>query len=110
MGLIALVGITVLANAAVVLGPALRLRLADTIYLAFYRHAQTEALATNLDTFGRRPLGFCDTSIAIENRPSRAELRTQRLQRAKRAKKRAATRPATVPSAPATAPAPGRGG
>jgi hypothetical protein len=62
---------TCLLNAAVVLGPALRLTLADHVYHAFYRHADAPRLSIHLDAFGRRPLGFCDESIAIEDPPKR---------------------------------------
>lgn len=63
-----------IANAVVILGPALQLPLADRVYLSFYRHAQSYALAKNLDTFGRRPLGFCDTSITLKSPPTNREL------------------------------------
>jgi hypothetical protein len=64
-----LIGAAALLNAAVVLGPVLHLKLADEVYFAFYRHARRPMLTTHLDTFGRRPLGFCDESITIENAP-----------------------------------------
>ncbi|MEA2710490.1 MAG: hypothetical protein QOF78_3091, partial [Phycisphaerales bacterium] len=56
-----------LANAIVIFGPAFHIGLADRVYLSFYRHAETLALSKNLDTFGRRPLGFCNTRLKIEN-------------------------------------------
>lgn len=67
--LIGLIGLTTLANAAIVLGPFLHLRLADEAYFAFYRHSIEPMLSKNLDVFGRRPLGFCDTSITLDNPP-----------------------------------------
>jgi hypothetical protein len=124
--LIGLVGVTAAANAAIVLGPALHLRVADEAYFAFYRHATHPMFLENLDRFGRRPLGFCDTSITIENPPPRRkgpkltpEERKQReINRVKKEKKKmtkakrlrlrqqAATRAATQQAAPPPAAAP----
>jgi hypothetical protein len=69
------VALTTLANAAIIFGPILHITLADRVYLSFYHHAETYALSKNLDTFGRRPLGFCDKSIKIENPLSKRELK-----------------------------------
>ncbi len=71
--MIAALAIVAVANAVIIFGPALHIPLADRVYLSFYHHAATLALTKNLDTFGRRPLGFCDTSIAIENPLSKRE-------------------------------------
>ncbi len=50
----------VLANAALCLGPALRLPLASQVYWRFYRHAPDGGYLTRaLDKMGRRPLGIC---------------------------------------------------
>jgi hypothetical protein len=73
--LTAAIAMTTLANTAVVFGPVLHIPLADRVYLSFYHHAETYALSKNLDTFGRRPLGFCDRSIKIENPLSKRELK-----------------------------------
>ena len=67
--MIGTVGAAAALNAAVVFGPVLRLTLADRVYYDFYRHADGPKLSQHLDTFGRRPLGFCDESITIENPP-----------------------------------------
>ena len=69
------IAVTAVANATIIFGPILHIALADRVYLSFYRHAETCALSKNLDTFGRRPLGFCDRTIKIENPPSKRELK-----------------------------------
>ena len=76
--IIGAIALTTLANAVVIFGPILHIALADRVYLSFYRHAETYALSKNLDTFGRRPLGFCDKSIKIENPLSKRELKDLR--------------------------------
>ena len=63
------VAATVVINASIVLGPAMRNPLAGWTYLRFYAHAASPQLNKNLELFGRRPLGFCDPSIAIDNPP-----------------------------------------
>lgn len=93
-----LIGMTVLLNGAVILGPILRIRLADHIYYAFYRHADGPKLSQHLDTFGRRPLGFCDESITIENAPPKKKPAKKPVKKPKKKKKSA---PATSsPAAP----------
>ena len=89
--------LTTLANAAVIFGPALHITLADRVYGTFYHHAETCALSKNLDTFGRRPLGFCDRTIKIANPLSKRELkdlkernRLRKLNPPKKKKKRGA--------------------
>jgi hypothetical protein len=57
-------------------------------------------LTKNLDTFGRRPLGFCDRSITIENPLSNRELKLLKekkklREQSKPAKKRRNAAPAT---------------
>jgi hypothetical protein len=97
--------VVTVANAIVIFGPVLRIPLADRVYFTFYHHAQTYALTKNLDTFGRRPLGFCDTSITIENPLSKRELKDlkerKRLRRQK-TKPAPMTAPTTVPATRAT--------
>jgi hypothetical protein len=97
--------IAALANATVIFGPILHIALADHVYLSFYRHAETYALSKNLDTFGRRPLGFCDKSIKIENPLSKRELKDlkerNRLRKLNPPKKKK-TKPATTVSTAAT--------
>ena len=102
--------VVTIANAAVVFGPVLHLRLADRVYFDFYRQAESLALTKNLNTFGRRPLGFCDTSITIENPPTKRELKLLKEQRQRRRRRPPATSPATLPSVPASVSAPFRGG
>lgn len=60
----AAVVLTVLANGSIAFGPALGNPLAGFAYHKFYAHAPPETLLTNLERFGRRPLGFCGTSHA----------------------------------------------
>ena len=92
------IALTTFANAAVIFGPALHVPLADRVYGSFYHHAETYALSKNLDTFGRRPLGFCDRTIKLENPLSKRELkdlkernRLRKLNPPKKKKKKAAT-------------------
>lgn len=50
----------ILANAALVAGPWLRLTLASQVHWRFYRHAPDgDYLTRALDNMGRRPLGLC---------------------------------------------------
>lgn len=121
--LIGLIGVTVFMNGAVVLGPVLRLRLADQVYFAFYRHADGPKLSQHLDTFGRRPLGFCDPSITIENAPPKKKLPQKPVKKPAKKKRRppantppttltapSTTAPSSLPSAPSTAAAPSHDG
>ena len=106
-----------LLNALVIFGPVLHIPLANHVYHSFYRHATSPALSKNLETFGRRPLGLCDRSIAIENPLSNRELRllkekkkrdlAKKLKAAKkkRQQREAATAAAAAATAPATLPA-----
>jgi len=54
--------LTIVANASIAFGPATRNPLAAFAYHKFYAHSPPEALLTNMERFGRRPLGFCRTS------------------------------------------------
>jgi hypothetical protein len=86
-----------LANALVIFGPVMHVPLADHVYLSFYHHGSRYGLSKNLDTFGRRPLGFCDTSITIENPLTKKELRDLRERNKRRAlKKQGATTTTTT--------------
>jgi hypothetical protein len=101
-----------LANALVIFGPVLHVRLADHVYFSFYRHATRPVLSENLVRFGRRPLGFCDTSISIENPLSNRELKVlkeKKKQReaskpAKKKKPAATTKPAKKKKRPSARP------
>jgi len=68
---VALVGVAATANAAIVMGPAMKLRLADHAYFYFYRHAPRPMFLENIAKFGRRPLGWCNPKIKIQNPPPR---------------------------------------
>ncbi|MBI4800508.1 MAG: hypothetical protein HY794_17605 [Desulfarculus sp.] len=55
-----LCAVAMLANAALVAGPLLRLPLASQVHWRFYRHAPDgDYLTRALDNMGRRPLGLC---------------------------------------------------
>lgn len=56
---VSLVALTVLLDASVSFGPALRVPWTGAIYHLFYRHSTPDALERNLDRYGRRPLGVC---------------------------------------------------
>jgi hypothetical protein len=68
-----------LLNASVAFGPVLMNPLAGFVYHKFYIHSPPESLLINMRRYGRRPLGFCDPSHAMDrfgspktpgNRPS----------------------------------------
>jgi hypothetical protein len=46
-------------NGAIVASPLLGWRPGQTVYARFYKHAPIDMMEKNLETFGRRPLGFC---------------------------------------------------
>jgi hypothetical protein len=116
-----------LLNASIVMGPATKNPLAAWTYWKFYNHASRPMMNENLVLFGRRPLGFCNTRIKIDNPPPRilgaarhnkppleqrrktkAQLLREQHQKAAQPKvrpkkKRAATSPSASP--PTTAPA-----
>ena len=94
--------IVTLANAVVIFGPVMHIPLADHVYLSFYNHGPANALSKNLDTFGRRPLGFCDTSITIENPLTKKELRDLRERNKRRALKKQLGTTTTAPTTSAT--------
>jgi hypothetical protein len=50
-----------LGNAFVISGPVLNdpLNISSNIYWNFYKHYQPENMQINLETFGKRPIGFC---------------------------------------------------
>jgi hypothetical protein len=52
----------ILLNASVAFGPVLMNPLAEFVYHRFYIHTPSESLLTNLQRYGRRPLGFCNPS------------------------------------------------
>ena len=52
----------VVVNGAIVLSPLLAWSPGLTIYARFYKHAPIDMMEKNLETFGRRPLGFCRAS------------------------------------------------
>jgi hypothetical protein len=56
----------VLVNGAIVVSPLLAWSPGATVYARFYKHAPVDMMLKNLETFGRRPLGFCR---AIGDRP-----------------------------------------
>jgi hypothetical protein len=66
-----LMAVTALVNASIVLGPATKNPLAAWTYWKFYTHAPRPMMNKNLALFGRRPLGFCNTRITIQNPPPR---------------------------------------
>jgi hypothetical protein len=93
--------VATLANAAVIFGGVLHFSSADRVYHTFYNHALSPAYSKNLDTFGRRPLGFCDTSITIENPLTKRELKDLR-ERKRRRRRPPTTAPVTAPATRAT--------
>ena len=60
---------TVIANATVSFGPIMMNRMAFYLDYRFYRHTPPETFAENLQIYGRRPLGLCDESGALRQRP-----------------------------------------
>jgi hypothetical protein len=96
--------VVTLANALVIFGPIMHIPLADHVYLSFYHHGPRNGLSKNLDAFGRRPLGFCDTSITIENPLTKKELRDLRERNKRRALKKQAATTTTTTTAPVTIP------
>lgn len=63
----AAIALTVLANASVAFGPVLLNPFAAWVYARFYVHSPPQSMITNLERFGRRPLGFCSDSHAWDN-------------------------------------------
>lgn len=57
---------TVVANATVAFGPAVKNPMALYLHYRFYRHAPPETFAENLAFYGRRPLGVCATPAEAE--------------------------------------------
>jgi hypothetical protein len=59
----ALIAATVIGNTLVVFGPVTGVRplarLSSVVYARFYLHGRDDTLFTNLDRYGRRPLGIC---------------------------------------------------
>jgi hypothetical protein len=53
---------TIALNASVAFGPVLMNPLAGWVYYKFYAHSPPNSLITNLERFGRRPLGVCSDS------------------------------------------------
>jgi hypothetical protein len=53
---------TIALNASVAFGPVLMNPLASWVYYRFYVHSPPSSLITNLERFGRRPLGVCSDS------------------------------------------------
>jgi hypothetical protein len=60
------VAITAVLNFSIVLGALTMNPLASQIYHGFYGHGKPDALLTNMKRFGRRPLGFCSGSHALD--------------------------------------------
>src|SRR4029077_874019 len=58
-------------NSTIVFGPVTKNPAAAWVYWRFYMHAPKPMLIDNLTLFGRRPLGFCNRKIKIENPPPR---------------------------------------
>lgn len=59
-----LCGLALLANAALISGPALGLSTASEVYWRFYRHApRADQLDRFLERHGRRPMGFCKPAV-----------------------------------------------
>ena len=69
--LAAMVGVISLINASIVFGPVTKNPLAAWTYWKFYSHAPQPMMNDNLALFGRRPLGFCNKKIKIQNPPPR---------------------------------------
>jgi hypothetical protein len=58
-------------NSAIVFGPVTKNPAAAWVYWRFYMHAPRPMMIDNLKLFGRRPLGFCNRKIKIQNPPPR---------------------------------------
>jgi hypothetical protein len=58
-------------NLTLVFGPLMKSRVAAWIDWKFYMHASRPMMNDNLALFGRRPLGFCNKKIKIQNPPPR---------------------------------------
>jgi hypothetical protein len=93
--MVALLGVTCVLNASVVLGPVTLNPMAAWIDHKFYQHAPAPQMLSNLAIYGRRPLGFCNQLIPAKPRKRRATTRATA---------------ATVPSTTSIAPAPSPGG
>jgi hypothetical protein len=70
---------TLLLNASIAFGGILLNPLASVVYQRFYRHSKPDAMITNLERYGRRPLGVCSADHSFDgiinpgtpwNRPS----------------------------------------
>lgn len=57
----------VLGNAVTVYGILWNSKITDSIYHEFYRHSPKGTLIQTLQTFGNRPLGFCNTDMTPKN-------------------------------------------
>jgi hypothetical protein len=57
--ILALIGVAVIAQASIALGPITIHRSADDLYNRFYKHGHPGTMIDNLTRYGRRPLGFC---------------------------------------------------
>jgi hypothetical protein len=93
------VAIAAAINASIVLGPLTLNPLAGWAYLKFYAHAPSPQMYRNLTTFGRRPLGVCDTSITIDNPPPQRK-GPKKPPAVSRKKKHAASAPVLSPLPP----------
>jgi hypothetical protein len=134
LGVLAFIPLCTLVDASIALGPVTLNPLAEWAYHRFYMNARAPQMRHNLALFGRRPLGFCNRKINIENPPPKrhgpkvqSKAQKQRVKeklyppkkvtkaqrerlKAKRNSRPPPTRPATGPSAPAAASAPSPGG
>jgi hypothetical protein len=101
LALLASVGAVVLVNASIALGPITLNPLAGWAYNAFYHHADQPQLLHNLALFGRRPLGFCNRSIKIQNPPPRhhGPKKLTRAQRQRLHARQSAVKPTSNPAA-----------
>ena len=64
------VAAAVLLNASIAFGPVVLNPVSGWVYSKFYQHSPSGAMMANLRRFGRRPLGVCNTSHALDIAPS----------------------------------------
>jgi hypothetical protein len=93
------VAVASVINASIVLGPMTMNPLAGWAYLKFYAHAPSPQMSRNLELFGRRPLGFCDKSITLDNPPPKPPKHKRPAQKKKKKHPTSATVPVSGPSA-----------